>query len=195
MFTGIISDLGSLQSKDDSVFRFRATKSFIKKLEKGTSVSINGACMTVTAIDGNTFSVEVMPESQKRTMLSLLKRNDLVNMELSATPETVLSGHIVQGHIDGTGEVLVIDDEGISKIIAISVPEGLKKYIVEKGSIAINGISLTVITIDEDQFTVGIIPYTWDHTMLHTLNEGDTVNIETDIFAKYVEKIIGKEEK
>jgi riboflavin synthase len=192
MFTGIISHLGKVKEKDGSLFTFRVSNEFARKLENGTSVSINGACLTVTAVEGQTFSVDVMPESEKRTMLTFLKRNDLVNLELPATPETVLSGHIVQGHVDGTGEVLAIEEEGISKLLTISVPEELRKYIVEKGSIAINGISLTVISIDDKQFTVGIIPFTWENTMMHTVNSGDVVNIETDVFAKYIEKMLGK---
>jgi riboflavin synthase len=192
MFTGIISHLGKVKEKNESLFTFNVDKAFARKLENGTSVAINGACMTVTNVDEDQFSVEVMPESQKRTMLGFLKRYDLVNLELPATAETVLSGHIVQGHVDGIGEILAIEEEGISKLITISVPEDLKKYIVEKGSIAINGISLTVISIDDKQCTVGIIPFTWENTMLHTVNVGDMVNIETDIFAKYVEKLLVK---
>jgi riboflavin synthase len=195
MFTGIISELGRVQAKEGELFTFRAPRAFVKKLENGTSVSINGTCLTVTKVDGTTFSVEIMPESQRRTMLGFLKKYDVVNLELPVTPETVLSGHIVQGHVDGIGEIAAIEDDGISKRITVSVPKELQKYIVEKGSIALNGISLTVISIEEDQCTVGIIPFTWSNTMLHTLHIGDAINIETDVFAKYVEKMIREEAK
>lgn len=196
MFTGIISDRGKLQMKDGALFTFEAENTFVRKLEKGTSVSVNGACMTVIDFpDEKSFSVEVMPESQKRTMLGSLQKNDSVNLELPATPDTFLSGHIVQGHVDGTGEVLSVEEAGISKIITISVPEALQKYIIEKGSIAVNGISLTVISIDDTSFTVGIIPFTWKNTMLHTIKPGDSVNVETDLFARYTEKLLNRENK
>lgn len=193
MFTGIISDLGKLKAKNESLFIFEADASFVKKLDNGTSVSINGACMTVTDLpDAKSFSVEVMPESQNRTMLGSLKTDDLVNLELPATPETFLSGHIVQGHIDGTGEILSIKHEGISVILTVAITKELQKYIVTKGSIAINGISLTVINVDDRACRVGIIPFTWEHTMFHQVTIGDDINIETDILAKYTEKLLNK---
>ena len=114
---------------------------------------------------------------------------------MPATPTTFLSGHIVQGHVDGTGEILSITKEGISNIVTIKISEELSKHIVEKGSITVNGISLTVITIDDTSFSVGIIPFTWEHTMLHEVTVGDAVNIETDIVAKYVEKLVKKGNK
>jgi len=196
MFTGIISNLGKLKKIKDALFIFETESAFIKKLEKGTSISINGACMTVTGVpDNKSFSVEVMPESQKRTMLGDLQLKDIVNLELPAVPDTFLSGHIVQGHVDGTGKIKAIKDEGISRLVTVSVPEDLIKYIVKKGSIAINGVSLTVINVDDKKCTVGIIPFTWEHTMFQTVKVGDTVNLETDIFAKYVEKLLNKEKK
>ncbi len=194
MFTGIITHIGKLQIRKDSLYTFEVVSSFVKKLELGTSVSINGACMTVTDLsDEQSFSVEIMPESQKKTMLVNLIIDDLVNLELPATPDTFLSGHIVQGHVDGTGEIVSIKEEGISKIVAVSVSKNLQKYIVEKGSIAVNGISLTIIDVNNETFRVGIIPHTWKNTMLQNSKLGDTVNIETDIIAKYAEKLLGKE--
>jgi riboflavin synthase len=151
--------------------------------------------MTVTElIDAENFSVDVMPESEKRTMFGLLETDELVNLELPATPETFLSGHIVQGHVDDVGEIVSIKDAGISKIVTIDMPSELKKYIVEKGSITINGVSLTVIHVDDTSFRVGIIPFTWEHTMLYTIEAGIKVNIETDVFARYVENMLHKED-
>ncbi len=191
MFTGIISHLGKLTKAEDSVFTFSAPKTFCASLKKGTSIAINGACLTVTSKPrSNAFSVEIMPETLKRTMLGKLKVDDLVNMELPVTANTLLSGHIVQGHVDGTGKVEKIKKEGNSRLFTIKIPSLLSKYIVEKGSIALNGISLTVICAQASYFTVGIIPYTWKRTMLSKLQPGDLVNIETDILAKYLEKLI-----
>lgn len=196
MFTGIITAVGRLKEKKDSLYTLSADKVFCRQLEHGTSVSVNGACLTVIDLpDSNSFSVEVMHESQKKTMLGTLNSGDSVNLELPTTAEMFLSGHIVQGHVDGTGKVLSITDEGISKIVTINLQKELNKYVVQKGSIAINGVSLTVIDVNDASFTVGIIPFTWDNTMLHHIEIGDKVNIETDIFARYVEKLISKEGK
>ena len=191
MFTGIISHLGKLTKVQDSVFTFSAAKTFFSFLKKGTSIAINGTCLTVTSIPrSDAFSVEIMLETLKRTMLGKLKVDDIVNLELPVTANTLLSGHIVQGHVDGIGKVENIKKEGNSRLFTIKIPSRLSKYIVEKGSIAINGISLTVICAQTSYFTVGIIPYTWKHTVLSKLQSGDLVNIETDILAKYLEKLL-----
>ncbi len=192
MFTGIITHTGKLEKKERQEFTFSAPLGFVRKLKEGDSVSVNGCCLTVTNIASNTFSVDIMPETQKRTMLGYLTIGDLVNFELPATPSSFLSGHFMQGHIDGTGVIKKIQQEGNSKILTIILPEDLNRYFVEKGSVAVNGISLTVITVDRSLFTVGIIPYTWKNTMIHKIKTGDLVNIEVDILAKYVEKIIKK---
>jgi riboflavin synthase len=191
MFTGIITDLGRLQEKKESLYTFAVKRNFRKKLEHGTSVAVNGVCLTVIDLpDDESFSAEVMPESQKKTMLGSLDENDIVNLELPAKAETFLSGHIVQGHVDRTVKILHIEREGISNIVSLELPKDLQKYVVQKGSIAINGISLTVIDVYNESFSVGVIPFTWDNTMLHRVAIGDKVNIETDIFARYVEKLI-----
>lgn len=130
-----------------------------------------------------------MPETAKRTMLGRLKIGDLVNLELPVSLTQLLSGHLVHGHVDGVGTIKKIQKEGNSRLLTITISRDLNKYIVEKGSIAVNGISLTVINVGLD-FTVGIIPYTWQHTMLKQTKLGDSVNIEVDILAKYLEKIL-----
>ncbi len=191
MFTGIISNLGKLNFKEGAKFTFSAPASFCKKLQKGTSISVNGTCLTILKKPTQTsFSVEIMPETIKKTTFASLSKNDLVNLELPLTPQDFLSGHIVQGHIDTISKILSIKKVGNSHILKFSIPKGFKKYIVEKGSIAVNGISLTIIKTTKNNFTVGIIPYTWENTMLHILKPADVVNIEIDILAKYVRKLL-----
>lgn len=187
MFTGIITHLGILKVSQGSTFIFEAPSSFLKKVTKGTSISVNGVCLTIASkISKKTFLVELMPETLKRTTLGLLKKGSIVNLELPATPSTLLSGHIVQGHVDGVGIVKKISLQGNGKQLMISFPKDLKKYIVPKGSIAINGVSLTVIGTLDNTITLGIIPYTFKQTILHQLKVLDQVNIEVDILAKYI---------
>jgi riboflavin synthase len=191
MFTGIITDLGKLNEKHRSVFTFHAGHAFCKKLNRGTSVAVNGVCLTTVAKPAkDSFSVEIMRETQKRTMFENLKPNDLVNLELPATPNTFLSGHLISGHIDGTAKLRKMIQEGNSHILKFSIPKSLSQYIVKKGPIAVNGISLTVIEATKDYFTIGVIPYTWEKTMLQRINIGEMVNIEVDIIAKYLEKLL-----
>lgn len=191
MFAGIVSHLGKLKKREQGHFIFEVDESFCKKLHESISVAVNGICLTIDQKPTkNTFAISVMPETLRRTMFGELKEGDVVNLELPITPETLISGHFIQGHIDGTGRILAIKDEGNSKILTIGIPEKLSHSIVEKGSIAVNGISLTVIKEATSYFEVGIIPYTWEHTMLHNAKYGDLVNIELDIFVKYVDKIL-----
>lgn len=188
MFTGIITHLGKLVGKKGSVFTFIANPAFCKKFGIGTSVAINGVCLTVFKTSKKSFSVEIMPETQSKTMLGHLKIGKPVNLELPLAPKDFLSGHIVQGHVDVAAKLEKITKEGNSHILKFSIPNNLSKYLVEKGSIAVNGISLTVIEAGEKFFTVGIIPFTWNNTMLKNIKPGDLVNIEVDILAKYIEK-------
>lgn len=191
MFTGIISHIGKLQTRKGSVFAFSAPSVFLKKIKPGTSVSVNGACLTVSNLPSKqTFSVELMPETIKITMFGQINSSDIVNLELPATSETFLSGHIVQGHIDGMGIIKKIEHEGNSRLLQIEFPKSLTRYIVSKGSIAVNGVSLTVINVSGKHFTVAIIPFTWKKTMFNKLKVADPVNIEVDILAKYVEKLL-----
>ena len=190
MFTGIITHLGKVEKKEQSVFTFTTDPSLTKQLEAGTSIAVNGVCLTVLKKpQSNEFSVEIIPETQQKTNLSTLKENDMVNLELPATPTSFLSGHIVQGHIDTTAKIIGINEDGNSHLMSFEIKPEFTKYIIEKGSIAVNGIALTVITITNDQFSVGIIPHTWQHTMLHTTKENDHVNIEVDVLAKYIENL------
>jgi riboflavin synthase len=193
MFTGIITHLGKLKDSKNNRLTFTTDKSLTQNLTPGASIAINGICLTIEKIPTQfSFSVTVMPETLKRTNIGSLQKNSLVNLELPMTPANFLAGHIVQGHIDGTGIIKDIKSEGNSRLIKISIDQILSKYIVDKGSIAVNGISLTVIQAKNTYFTIGIIPYTWEKTMLHKSKIGDTVNIETDILAKYLQKITSK---
>jgi riboflavin synthase len=191
MFTGIITHLGVVSETTTSTLAIETPKDLHNKLSLGTSISVNGICLTVTEIQKpNLFTIDFMPETAKKTTIQYLHTGDKVNLELSATPETFLAGHLVQGHVDGISEVLHIEKEGNSFIFTFSLDKSLSKYVVNKGSVTINGISLTVIEETDTQFTVGIIPHTWDNTMLHTLKVGNFVNIEIDVIAKYVEKLL-----
>jgi riboflavin synthase len=190
MFTGIITNLGIVKKKTDSDVAITAPAELIKKLSLGTSIAINGICLTVISKEKATFTINFMPETAQKTNINSLKTEDKVNLELPATAETLLSGHIVQGHVDGTGKINSIVKKGNSYLLAFSIPKGQNKYLVEKGSITVNGISLTVISVSSDEFTVGIIPHTWKNTMLHEAKVGDYVNLEVDALAKYIEKLI-----
>lgn len=192
MFTGIITHTGKIQDISATKLTVEVSFEFASKLTTGASVAINGVCLTVISHNNSYFKVDFMPETKARTNIKYLKSLDLVNLELPATQDTFFSGHIVQGHVDGVVRLEDVIKKGNSRIIKFSLPNTLSKYIVEKGSIALNGISLTVIEIGKNHFTVGIIPYTWDKTMLHTLNIGDFVNIEVDILAKYLERLVKK---
>lgn len=190
MFTGIITHFGKLEEIKQSSYTISCNQSFLAKLTKGESVAINGICLTVVDKSKDSFNVDFMPETEKKTNIKYLQTGSLVNLELPATANTLLSGHIVQGHIDGVAKLETITQEGNSYVLKFSSPKDLSKYIVEKGSIAVNGISLTAIDAGEGFFTVGIIPHTWNKTMLHTTKLGDHVNIEVDILAKYLEKLM-----
>lgn len=192
MFTGIITHLGKIVKKTDTLLVIEPEKGLLDKVEKGLSISVEGICLTVVDFTDKTFSIDFMPETAKKTTINQLQEGDIVNLELPATGDTFLSGHVVQGHVDGIGTVKSITPEGNSYLFVFTLPQALTKYIVPKGSISVNGISLTVIDITTDTFSVGIIPHTWDHTMLHTVKVGDKVNIEVDVLAKYIEKLLKK---
>jgi riboflavin synthase len=190
MFTGIITHLGTVREKTVSDLKIQTSPDLLKKLTLGTSIAVDGICLTVVSRDKTSFTINFMPETAAKTNIQNLKTEDKVNLELPATADTLLSGHIVQGHIDGVGKIKSIVKKGNSYIFAFSIPKNLNKYIAEKGSISINGISLTVISVTKDEFTVGIIPHTWDHTMLHQAQAGVLVNLEVDVLAKYIENLI-----
>ena len=190
MFTGIITHLGTVKKKTDTDLQIVTSADLLKELEHGTSIAIDGICLTVVSKNDTSFTINFMPETAKKTNIHYLRQNDKINLELPATASTLLSGHIVQGHVDSVGKITSIVKKGNSYIFAFSLPNLLNKYVVEKGSIGVNGISLTVIAVSNDEFSVGIIPHTWTHTMLHEAKVGDYVNLEVDVLAKYIEKLI-----
>lgn len=193
MFTGIVENLGKLEKKQNSTFIFSAKSIFCNKIKKGTSISVNGVCLTVvTKPTKTTFLVEVIPETQDKTILGKIKDKDVVNLEFPATVKTFLSGHLVQGHIDGVGQLKKIDIVGNSRVLKIRTSKPILDYIVKKGSVTLNGISLTVVSVDKNFFTVAIIPFTWENTILSQIKIGDWLNIETDILGKYLKKFLNK---
>ena len=189
MFTGIIENLGIVVSKNKNQLEVKAEPNFMQKISAGLSICVNGICLTVVSFNRESFRVDFMPETEKKTNITSLETGDQVNLELPATPETFLSGHILQGHVDGIGTLQDIQNDGNSRILTISIPQDICKYFVKKGSVALNGISLTVIEIENDLLKVGIIPLTWEKTMLNQVKIGDNLNIEVDILAKYIERL------
>lgn len=192
VFTGIVTHLGRIKEKTSTRLIITTDHDLLDKVTLGMSVAVDGICLTAVAFDETSFTIDFMPETAAKTNIQQLNVGALVNLELPATSQTFLAGHIVQGHVDAIGTIQVITKEGNSRIFTIAIPESIEKYIVEKGSITVNGISLTVITVTKNTCTVGIIPHTWERTMLHTAHEGDIVNLEVDVLAKYLEKLLDK---
>lgn len=192
MFTGIITHTGKVADASRSKIKIRASRSLMRKLEKGASIAVNGTCLTVTQKEGDLFTADIMPETRMRTNLRYLNSGKLVNLELPVTPVSFLSGHLAQGHIDGTARLEHVTKKGSGHILKFLISSSLLKYIIPKGSIAVDGISLTIIEAGKNYFCVGIIPHTWATTAMHTIRIGDAVNIEVDVIAKYVEKLTRK---
>lgn len=192
MFTGIIIHLGTFVKRVQNEFVFTVPLEVARRITTSSSIAIDGICLTVKRRQTTAIYVDVMPETIKKTTLESLKPNALVNLELPVTLDTFFAGHIVQGHIDGKGVIKRIISENNSKIVTIGIPGSFYPYIVEKGSVAVNGVSLTIMKISSTSFTVGIIPYTWSHTNFSQIKVGNKVNIEIDILAKYLRKLIKK---
>lgn len=194
MFTGIIEEVGTVAgiTRGDGSARFTiAVDRVACDARLGDSITVNGACLTVVDCKGGDLSFDVVYETMQRTAFGALAIGDQVNLERSLLADGRFGGHIVQGHIDGTGTIASIREVDNSYYIYVTALSGILRYIVRKGSVAIDGISLTVVEADEKTFSVSIIPYTWEHTNLHTRRAGDLVNLETDIIGKYVEKLVG----
>lgn len=194
MFTGIVEELGSVGALDPLAEAARLTVRgplVTADAFPGDSIAVNGVCLTVTEVSDGAFSADVMAETLRRSSLGPLRSGDQVNLERAVTPTTRLGGHLVQGHVDGTGEVLDRTPAEHWELIRISLPADLARYVVEKGSIAVDGVSLTVMAVTDDSFTISLIPTTLDRTTLGTTKPGDRVNLEVDVLAKYVEKLLG----
>lgn len=193
MFTGIVEDTGVIKSVDkkdrESTFTISVGKMSLGEAALGDSIAVNGACLTVTSLDGSEFTVDASHETLSRTTLGALAPGSKVNLERALRSGDRLGGHIVNGHVDGVGEVVSKTKSGGSFIFRFSLPEELAKYVVEKGSVAVDGVSLTVNSAEGSEFTVNIIPFTLAETTFGGLGPGSRVNIECDIIAKYVEKL------
>ncbi len=189
MFTGIVEEVGSIVSVGSSGLTVAADKA-LQGMQLGGSIAVNGACLTVTAFDSRSFSVNVMPETLQKTGLGLLKPGDKVNLERPMVLGGELGGHLVQGHVDGTGRVASVIREGEAVRIRFEVSPELMRYVVPKGFIAVDGVSLTVTEKDTRSFGVSIVDFTRRNTILADRKVGDTVNLEVDIIGKYVAEFI-----
>ena len=185
MFTGIIESTGKVTKLTKGQVVIESAE-IVKELKKGSSISVDGACLTAVELSDNGFTADFMPETASKTLIGNYKTDSLVNLELPMPADGRFEGHIVTGHVEGLGEIMDIKEEGNAFLLSIHVPANLTKYIVPKGSITVNGISLTVVKVTDDLFTISIIPHTWSITNLHFLGVGDKVNLETDILAKHV---------
>ena len=192
MFTGLVQDLGQIVGVERSVdgVRLSVASTLTGELANGDSVAVNGVCLTATAIDGGSFVAEVMNETLSRSSLRDAAAGSEVNLELALRASDRLGGHIVQGHVDGVGTVRALSGDGFARRIEIDAPAAVLRYVVEKGSIAVDGISLTVAGLNETSFNVSLIPQTLERTNLGHAAPGTTVNLEVDVLAKYVEKLL-----
>jgi len=199
MFTGIVEELGTVagvadqaSANGDRALRLSiAATTVLKDVKHGDSIAVNGCCLTVTDVSDGTWTADVMQETLDKTSLAGVGPGDRVNLERAVTPQTRLGGHIVQGHVDGVGTILRREPSEHWEIVEISLPAELARYLVDKGSIAVDGVSLTVVTAGESGFTISLIPETLARTTLGFKQPGDLVNLEVDIIAKHVEKLMG----
>jgi riboflavin synthase len=191
VFTGIVEEVGVVAKISDIGMTVRATK-VTEDLKLGDSIAVNGACLTAVSFDRTEFSVDLSPETMRRTSLDQLSVGGPVNLERALLASDRMGGHIMQGHVDGTGRVMSTKRDGDSTVFRIRVPKRLQRYIVEKGFVAVDGISLTVVKRGASSFTLAVIPYTLKNTNLASLSVGDRVNLEADILAKYVESLLDR---
>jgi len=193
MFTGLVEETGKLKNKLKTGNGFQLTFSAEKvldDLEIGSSISVNGCCLTVVKREGNTFSVDTIEETLKKTNLDSLEVNNRVNLERPLKADARFGGHFVLGHVDTTGTVINVEELSNSHFMKISFPDNFKKYLIYVGSISIDGVSMTVAELGENWFGVGIIPFTWQETVFSDKKVGDKVNLEFDVLGKYVERIM-----
>lgn len=193
MFTGIVRELGSVDAihtaPDITRLRIAATE-MGSRLSVGDSVAVNGVCVTATHVDGDRFSVELVPETLTRTTLGSLAVGDGVNLEPPVGVQDLFDGHIVQGHVDAVGRVAGIERDGESVRMRVEVPDGVARYLVEKGSVTLDGVSLTITDVAGSEIGVALIPHTLTSTTLGARQIGDGVNVEVDVLAKYVERLL-----
>jgi riboflavin synthase len=195
MFTGIVEELGVVEALEDQGDAVRLTvrgAHVTGDAGLGDSIAVNGCCLTVAGRDGETFTADVMRETLDKTSLGSLEPGGRVNLERAVTPQTRLGGHIVQGHVDGTGTIVRREPSEHWEVVEVALPAGLARYVVDKGSIAVDGVSLTVVEAGEESFTVSLIPETLARTTLGHKGPGEPVNLEVDVVAKYVERLVAR---
>ena len=193
MFTGIVEELGVVEAIEDQGDAVRLTVRgplVVSDAGEGDSIAVNGCCLTVVTYDEQVFTADVMKETLDKTSLGAFQRGTRVNLERAVTADKRLGGHIVQGHVDGTGTILARTPSEHWELVEVALPEGLSRYLVDKGSITVDGVSLTVVTVTDKSFTVSLIPETLARTTLGLKQAGDAVNLEVDVIAKYVERMV-----
>jgi riboflavin synthase len=193
MFTGIVEEVGSVTAADagGAGTRLSVAASFAGELHEGDSVCVEGVCLTATAVRGDGFDADVMNQTLTLSTLGELSAGSPVNLEPALRAGRPLGGHIVQGHVDGVGEVGAVSPDGFARRLRIGAPAGLERYLVEHGSVTVAGVSLTVTALEGDTFEVSLIPETLERTTLGELQAGDRVNLEVDVIARYVERLLG----
>lgn len=194
MFTGLVEEIGVVRKVGSGRLAIAAQK-ILRDTKLGDSIAVNGACLTVASLAGDGFSVDLMPETVRRSNLGRLRYGDMVNLESAVLAGGRFGGHFVLGHVDGIGSIVSLSPEEGAIVARISVPPELMPYIVNKGFVAVDGVSLTVIECDDFSFSVSLVAYTREHTTLGNRNPGDVVNLEVDIIAKYVERLMQGEKQ
>lgn len=197
MFTGLVEDIGTVERIDatEDGARLEIATKLAGELSAGDSVAVNGACLTAADVDGGRFAADVMNQTLERTSLGPLEPGERVNVELPLRLGDRLGGHLVQGHVDGTGDVARVSDDGFARRLTIEAPEELRRFVVERGSVSVDGVSLTVAAVTERGFDVALIPETLERTTLGDASEGTRVNLELDVIARYVDRLLGFTEK
>jgi riboflavin synthase len=190
MFTGLVQDLGTVTAVDQADEGVRLTVGTELELREGDSIAVNGVCLTAAELHRGAFRADVMHETLRRSSLARLAEGERVNLELPLRAADRLGGHFVQGHVDGLGTVREVREDGFARVVTIEAPAELLRYVVEKGSIAVDGVSLTVAALGEDWFSVSLIPETLERTILGSVERGQPVNLEVDVLAKYVERLV-----
>jgi len=194
MFTGLVADKGTVTGVDATAdgVRLAVATALAPEIGEGDSVAVNGVCLTATAIADGRFRADVMHETLRRSSLGEVAEGAEVNLELPLRASDRLGGHVVQGHVDGLGTIAAVREDGFARVVEISAPSETLRYVVEKGSIAVDGISLTVASVTDDRFSVSLIPETLERTNLGAAAPGQPVNLEVDVLAKYVEKLVSR---
>jgi riboflavin synthase len=192
VFTGLVKDLGRVTAVDATAdgVRLGVRTALAPEIAEGDSVAVNGVCLTATRVADGAFAADVMHETLRRSSLAEVREGTPVNLELPLRPADRLGGHVVQGHVDGVGTVGDLRDDGFARVVEIEAPEDLLRYVVEKGSIAVDGVSLTVASVTDRTFSVSLIPETLQRTNLGAATQGQPVNLEVDVLAKYVERLV-----